>query len=58
MRASAWHILRQRCTQGQRGTKKQDQQSERKKNARAAAQRRPRRGGAGRPVRFGMPCIM
>jgi hypothetical protein len=56
--ASARHILRQRCSQGQRGSAEQEQQSERKKNARALAQRRPRRGGACRPVRWGMPCMM
>jgi len=56
--ASTRHILRQRHAQGQRGSAEQDQESERKKNARALAQRRPRRGCAGLPARFGMPCMM
>jgi hypothetical protein len=58
MHPGAWHFLRQRRAQRQGGSTKQDQESKRDKNARTRVQRRPRLGGAGRPARFGMPCMM
>jgi hypothetical protein len=59
MHPGARDFRRQGRPQGQGGGNQQDQESKRnKENAGPRAQRRPRRGGMGRPPRFGMPCMM
>ena len=58
MRSGARRFLRQCRPNWQGRGNNQQKQQRRKDQPRMTAQRRPRRGGAGLPARFGTPCMM